>query len=202
MSAPLPLQNPGTSSSTLLGPTRKVRPRLDTSNPYTGKKRGPKPKQPKTSAITQEQNHRSHLTTFDWLQVYAYVDNNPGLNQSDIVKHFASLPLGKRLIFTQSTLSRKLEPDARKQVECRAASNPNGLSAKRDRVVTRPDVERGLFLWIQKMNSQSEIVSDAMLVEKQSRLEILLEIPEGECLGSSNGWVRSFKKTYDSVLRR
>jgi copper oxidase (laccase) domain-containing protein len=84
--------------------------------------------------------------------------------QCDIVNHFKSLQSGA-LIFTQSTLSRKLKE--RLTLEARIKDNPNALSSKRPRIVTRPDVDRALFLWIKQMEEKGEHVNGPMLKEKR-----------------------------------
>ncbi|KAH8834500.1 hypothetical protein DL96DRAFT_1450937, partial [Flagelloscypha sp. PMI_526] len=145
-----------------------------------GAKRGRKPEKPKTSAIPALALQKQNLTTYDWLQVLAYVDANPKASQTKVVNHFANLQPGYRLVFDQSSLSRNIK--GRKKIEARAAATPNGMSSKRDRIVTRPDVEQTLYLWTQKMNSQNETVSDAMLIEKRRRFESLLDVPQEERL--------------------
>ena len=54
--------------------------------------------------MTQHENFTGH----DWMTVYAYVDEHPGVSQGEIVWHFA-FKTDDALIFTQSTLSRKLK---------------------------------------------------------------------------------------------
>jgi len=112
--------------------------------------------------------------------------------QCDIVNHFKSLQSGA-LIFTQSTLSRKLKE--RLTLEARIKDNPNALSSKRPRIVTRPDVDRALFLWIKQMEEKGEHVNGPMLKEKRRRFEELFEVPEEEQL-SGDGWLAPFCKAY------
>lgn len=113
------------------------------------------------------------------------------MSQPKVVEFFAERKEGP-LIFTQSSLSRKLRDRAK--LEDRVHENPNALSGKRSRVVTRPDVERALVLWFKSMQQKGETVSGPMLVEKRSRFEKEFEVPEEECLKGS-GWVQSFCKT-------
>src|SRR6267154_3338267 len=109
-------------------------------------------------------NSRQNLTLADWLSVYAFVDAHPRATQADIVRHFKSRPTGG-LNFDQSTLSRKLRLGERPNMEARINDNPDALSAKRPRVVTRPDVERALVLWVQHMEHKGETVTSHMLHE-------------------------------------
>src|SRR5258706_13034760 len=82
---------------------------------------------PKSSARSI-QNTRQNLTLFDWMTVYAYVDTLPQpINQGEVVKYFATRP-EHALLFTQSTLSRKLRQRA--EMEARVDSHPNALSSK------------------------------------------------------------------------
>ena len=83
--------------------------------PIEGSKRGSKPflgplkGNPKSSARPIGGTARKNLTLFDWMTVYAYVDTLPHpIKQVDVVNYFATRPEGP-LIFTQSTLSRKLQ---------------------------------------------------------------------------------------------
>ena len=79
------------------------------------------------------------------MTVYAYADTLPHpIKQVDVVNYFATRPEGP-LIFTQSTLSRKLRH--RPEIEARVSSNANALSSKQPRVVTRPDVDRAALFW-------------------------------------------------------
>jgi hypothetical protein len=89
--------------------------------------------------MTQHEN----LTGHNWMTVYAYIDEHPGLPQGDIVQHFA-LKTDGALIFTQSTLSRKLK--SHPELEKHITSYPNVLSSKRTCIVTRPNVERSMIL--------------------------------------------------------
>jgi hypothetical protein len=50
---------------------------------------------------------------------------------------------------------------------CGIKDNPNALSSKRPRIVTRPDVDRALFLWIKQMEEKGEHVNGPMLKEKR-----------------------------------
>ena len=145
-----------------------------------------------TSAQPPPQTSRQNLTLADWLLVYAYIDAHPGVSQGNVVEHFQTRHEGA-LIFNQSTLSRKLRE--RPSMEARANDNPQSLSSKRPRVVTRPDVERALVLWVRDMEQRGETVSGPMLREKRKRFENKFQVPETErLLGES--WVQSFCNTY------
>ncbi|KAH9015793.1 hypothetical protein EDB85DRAFT_2076297 [Lactarius pseudohatsudake] len=67
----------------------------------------------------------------------------------------------------------------------------NCSEGKKARVVTRPDVEKALFLWVKHMEEKLEHVTSAMLVAKRGKFEDLLEVPEEERL-HSDGWVQKF----------
>ncbi|KAH8995897.1 hypothetical protein EDB86DRAFT_2765722, partial [Lactarius hatsudake] len=96
-----------------------------------------------------------------------------------VVEHFKTRREGA-LVFTQSTLSRKLEQHA--ELEACKEANPNALSSKRPRVVTRPDIERALVLWITHMQENKETVTGPMLWVKRKRFEEMLNVPENEWL--------------------
>ncbi|KAJ7763933.1 hypothetical protein B0H14DRAFT_2307236, partial [Mycena olivaceomarginata] len=132
-----------------------------------------------TSALPPKQTTRAHLTTGDWLTVYEYKDKHPLADQPDIMKHFATRREGA-LLFTQSTLSRKLRDRA--AIEKCADETLNALSAKKSCVTTRPDVERCVVEWYQAMQGRKETVTGAMLMEKQRRIEERLDVPEAERL--------------------
>jgi hypothetical protein len=150
---------------------------------------GPSKGTPKTSAQPIEKARRENLTLFDWKTVYAYVDTLPQpINQRQVVRYFATRPEGA-LLFSQPTLSRKLKE--RPEMEARVQSNPNALSSKRPRVVTRPDVDRALWLWVQQMEKKAEVVNGAMLMAKREVFEEALEVPEDERLRGP-GWIQSF----------
>ena len=145
--------------------TRKVRkkpaPYLREKKPSTPKKDLPKTSASVKSTIAQ---HRENLTLADWLTVFKFIDDHPGIKQMQVVRHFKSRKEGA-LIFTQSTLSRKLEQHTELKSHC--DSNPMALSSKRPRIVTRPDVERALYLWVLHMEEDKVIVNGPMLQEKR-----------------------------------
>ena len=148
---------------------------------------------PATSAKQQNTSSRENLTLHDWLTVFAYIDEHPTTSQADVVQHFATKHTGA-LVFTQSTLSRKLKTHT--NLEQRVHDNPSALSSKRPRIVTRPDVEKALVCWIRAMEDKQEHFTGPMLREKRRRFEDLLDVPEEERL-TGDGWVTSFTKTYN-----
>ena len=155
-----------------------------------------KPNAPKTSAQPPTKNtgtSRQNLTLADWMTVYAYIDSHPTSSQMNIVQHFRSLETGA-LVFNQSTLSRKLQE--RPEMEARANSNPNALSSKKPRIVTRPDVERALVHWVKDMENKHETVSGPMLQEKRRRFEDQFQVPDDERL-TGDSWVQSFCRAYN-----
>ena len=169
---------------------RKPRPK---PLPYNRKPRKQAEKDaPVTAAKIKSKATRENLSLHDWLTVFAYIDKHPSISQGDIVGHFASKTNGS-LHFTQSTLSWKLK--MRRQLEEQVHNNPNALSAKRRRIVMRPDIEEAPVKWVQQMENKNEHVTGAMLQEKRLRFENLLEVPEEERL-TGEGWVTSFKKAY------
>jgi hypothetical protein len=157
-------------------------------------KPGPKAKQtsdnPATSAKIAPSKKRDNLTLHDWMTVFAFIDTHPTLSQEAIVEHFKSKVNGA-LIFTQSTMSRKIKQ--RKDLEACVHSNPTALSSKRPCIVTHPDVERALVLWVRSMEEKQEMVNGSMLVEKRKCFEERFNVPKEECL-LGEGWVASFCK--------
>ena len=73
-------------------------------------------------------------------------------------------------------------------------SVPNAPSSKRLRIVTRPDVDRALWLWAQHMEQKQEVINSGMLIAKRAVFEEKLNVPEGERLHKS-GWIQSFCRT-------
>ncbi|KAG6329316.1 hypothetical protein ID866_9773 [Astraeus odoratus] len=126
------------------------------------------------------------------MTIYSYVDSHPDIPQSDIVQYFSTLKT-RALIFTQSMLSCKLH-DCSKMEAC-INSNPTALSSKRPCIVTWPDVDHALCLWVQHMESKGESVTGPMLQAKHSKFEEEFEVPKKERL-PGEGWLQSFCKTY------
>ncbi|KIK75551.1 hypothetical protein PAXRUDRAFT_172509 [Paxillus rubicundulus Ve08.2h10] len=83
---------------------------------------------PATTAKSLQQTSRQNLTLANWLFVYAYIDAHPDTSQANIVEYFQTCQEGA-LIFTQSTLSRKLQEHSK--MEAHANDNPIALSSKR-----------------------------------------------------------------------
>jgi Tc5 transposase DNA-binding domain len=90
---------------------------------------------------------------------------------------------------------------ARSDLEKRAASYPNALSSKCPRVVTCPDVERALVLWVHHMEEKGEIVNGPMLREKRAKFEDQFDVPETEWL-PGDGWIAPFCKAHGYKERR
>jgi hypothetical protein len=153
---------------------------------------------PKTSARMVKEKHKN-LTLHDWMMVFAFIDQHPGMTQGDdIMKHFASKSDGA-LSFNQCTLSRKIK--SQEELKKHITSHPNALSSKCPRVVTRPDVERALILWVRHMEEKGETVNGPMLKAKRLKFEEQFDVPEAECL-SGDGWIAPFCKVYGYKERR
>jgi hypothetical protein len=155
--------------------TRKPR----TIKPYANKPgpKGPNAKnRPATSAQTLKKV-KARLTNSDWMEVYSWIDKHPHATQADTVKHFATRPEGA-LIFDQGSLSRNLKKCNQREAE--VAANPAALSSKRARIVTRPDIDRALWMWVQDRMSKSRTVSGPELSEKRRIFEDKFEVPETE----------------------
>jgi len=113
---------------------------------------GPLKETPKSSIRPIKKTRRENLILFDWMMVYTYVDTLPQpVNQMEVVTYFSTRLEGV-LLFSQPTLSRKLQH--RSEMEGCVDSNPNVLSSKRPWVITRPDVDRTLRLWAQQMEQK------------------------------------------------
>ncbi|KAG6839709.1 hypothetical protein H0H87_000214 [Tephrocybe sp. NHM501043] len=161
--------------------------------PYARQPKAPTQKNaPKTSAKPAASNKRDNLTLHDWMMVFAYIDTHTSMSQTQIRDHFASKKDGA-LVFSQSALSRKLK--GCDKLESRVHDNPVAMSSKHGRIVTRPDVEKALFLWVKHMEAKGESVSGPMLREKRKRYEEEFEVPDNQCL-LSDGWISSFCQTY------
>lgn len=158
--------------------------------PYA-RKPGPKPKvkdAPKSSAIVAPKHQRQNLTLHDWLTVIEFYENHPTMSQGQIVAHFSTLKDGK-LIFDQSSLSRNLKK--KDNLKAQALSFPNALSSKRPRIVTQPQVDQALILWVRHMEEKKETVTGPMLIAKRAQFEEQFGVPEEERL-SGEGWLPSF----------
>ncbi|KAG1818353.1 hypothetical protein DFJ58DRAFT_673379 [Suillus subalutaceus] len=127
---------------------------------------------PQTSAhsTASECTSCQNLTLSDWMTVYYFIVSHPTVAQTEIVKHFKSLKSGA-LIFKQSMLSHKLREHPK--MEAQVNDNPSALSSKWPRIVTRPDVEHALILWVRvrHMENRCETVTGPMLREKRKRFE-------------------------------
>ncbi|KAL1715102.1 hypothetical protein EV715DRAFT_175250, partial [Schizophyllum commune] len=144
-------------------------------------KPGPKPKAAFTSSAQDAPTGaRRRLALGDWLTVFRFMDDHPDMKQGEVVAHFGSLKKGQ-LLFSQSALSKR--HSQREAMEDEAQNGPaNALSAKRRRVVTQPQVDKGLYLWTKRMEAKGESFTGPMLAEKRKRLEELFNVPPEERL--------------------
>jgi hypothetical protein len=126
---------------------------------------------PKSSTKAPQSIHAcENLTLYDWLIVVDYHDKHKPISQQDIVAHFAKRPEGA-LVFTQSSLSCHLFKKGWEDDQKKLASTPTALSAKRAHIVTWPDVEKALVLWVKHMEEKGETVTEPMLVVKCEKYE-------------------------------
>jgi hypothetical protein len=130
------------------------------------------------------------LTNHDWLTVFAWVDENPLRSQQDVVNHFANQQ-GSPLHFNQATLSRKLKKQV--DIEATVKANPAALSARRQRIVVSPEVERALVFWVEDMLANGRIVNGPLLTTKRKILEEKFNVPPEKRL-TDKGWLRCFCK--------
>jgi hypothetical protein len=142
------------------------------------------------ASTSKNKRRRGSLTLDDWLIVFKFIDDHPGVTQTAVVKHFATLH-NDPLHFHQGNLSRKL--GERTKLEARKDSIPDAFSRTRQRVVTRPDAEHTLFSWVRMMHEKGEAVTGPMLVEKRRELEEVMSVPENERMKTC-GWISSFRR--------
>ncbi|KAJ7795550.1 hypothetical protein B0H14DRAFT_3495823 [Mycena olivaceomarginata] len=125
-------------------------------------KPGPKPAKnlPHTSACYEKDEWREDLTYSDWVDVFDYWDEHPKMSQMAVVKYFSSQPdaEGGKLLFQQPALSKKAKHKDKIRALV-ATAEPNILSMKRARVVTSPEVDKALGLWVQDMERKRRTVT-------------------------------------------
>jgi hypothetical protein len=162
-----------------------------TVKPYSRKPgpKGPNSQNRPASASKQTKQPSKQLTNHDWLTVFAWIDANPGGSQQSVVDHFANLK--SPLFFNQTTLSRNLQK--RGNIEAAVKANPAALSARRQRVVVSPEVEKALLLWVQDMLDNGHSLNGPLLTLKRKDLEKKFNVPQDRCL-SSKSWVQNFFK--------
>ncbi|KAJ6479841.1 hypothetical protein C8R45DRAFT_761573, partial [Mycena sanguinolenta] len=141
---------------------------------------------PRTSARFEKDERRRDLTYSDWIQVFNYIDDHSSLNQNEVIAYFSSRPdsKGGKLLFKQPALSKKLQQKDKIRTLV-ATAEPNFLSMKRARVVTSPEVDRALGLWVQDMERKRKTVTGPVLIEKRKRFEEALNIPEDQRLSGA-----------------
>ena len=119
---------------------------------------GPSKETPKTPHDQLRQQSRK-TSLFNWMTVYAYVDTLPRpRGGSEILCHKTS----GRIAVQPATLSRKLRQ--RPEMEAHVDSIPSALSCKWPHVVTRPNVDSALWLWVQQMDQKGEVVNSRTLM--------------------------------------
>ena len=134
-----------------------------------------------------------NLTLHDWLQVVDWYDHQP-ISQAETVKYFKNFH-DDALLFIQGSFSCHLTKKGCELDQAKLASTPTELSSKHAQIVTWPDVEEALQLWVQHMEKKWETVTGAMLVEKCAQFEDALNVPEQERL-QSEGWVQKLLQTW------
>lgn len=80
------------------------------------------------------------------MTVFSYIDDHPDTSQTDVVQDFATRQIGA--------------------LEHQVHDNPSALSSKRPQIVTWPDVERSLIIWVHAMEDKGEHVTGLMLQGK------------------------------------
>ena len=148
----------------------------------------------RTSSFSNAPSSWQNLTLHDWLCVVNWFNENQPILQEAVVQHFTTLH-DKALIFNQASLSCYLSKKGQQQDQAKLASTPTSLLSKRIHIVTRPDVEQALWLWVEHMESKHETVSQPMLIEKWAPFEDMLNVPEPQRLWSG-GWCQIFLRTW------
>ena len=166
--------------------------RKHTVTPYATKPgpKGPHPRNQPGSASKQVKQPSKQLTNHDWLTVFTWIDANPGRSQQDTVDHFANRQ-GSPLRFNQATLSRKLK--RRNDIEAAVKANPAVLSARRQRVVVSPEVEKALVLWVEDMLANGRVVNGPLLTTKRKIFEDKFDVAPEDRL-TDKGWLQGFYK--------
>ena len=131
----------------------------------------------------------------DWLHVVDWFDKKQPVTQEATVKHFKTLH-DEALVFNKASLAIWLR---RGQDQAKLTATPSALSSKCIHIVTRPDVEETLWLWVEHMESKQETVSQLMLIEKGAQFEDMLGVPESQRLWS-NGWCQKLLQTWVVML--
>ena len=143
--------------------------RKHTMKPYS-RKPGPNRNQP-ASALKKIKQPSKQLTSHDWLTVFTWIDTNPYRSQQDVVDYFANRREGP-LHFDQATLSRKSKN--RGDI---VKVNPAALSARRQRVIVAPEIERALVLRVDGMLAGTDVVSGPVLTAGREVLEDKFDVP-------------------------
>jgi hypothetical protein len=164
--------------------------RKHTVAPYTKKPgpKGPHPWNQPGSASNHVKQSSKQLTNHDWLTVFAWMDDNCGQSQQDIVHHFA-IRRENPLLFNQATLSRRLKKWG--EIEATVKANPTALSTRRQRVVVSPEVERALVLWVEDMLVNGHVVNGPLLTTKRKAFEEKFGVPPERRL-MDKGWLQGF----------
>ena len=89
------------------------------------------------------------------------------------------------------TLSQKLKKQ--EDLEAYATSFPNAVLTRHEHIVTHPDVDWALYLWVKSMEAKSKVVTGSMLCTKSRFFEQELRVPEEVWLQGA-GWLASYKK--------
>ncbi|CAK5267874.1 unnamed protein product [Mycena citricolor] len=132
-------------------------------------KQGPKEKKSQTSAQLVKDDMHKDLTWSDWVQVFDYMNKSPGAFK---------------------------EAQKKDQIRVSVANSSTVGSQKRARVVTCPEVDKALSVWMYNKEEKRNMVTGTILVVKRKCLEELMGIPEEQCL-TGNSWLESFKKVND-----
>jgi hypothetical protein len=171
----------------------KLKPRAKCKPYIHAPRTKPKADASRTSTKKQPKYAHKNLTLSDWLVVVDYYDTYQPTSQEEVTNYFAKRPEGA-LIFMQSSLSHHSSQKGHEAGQQKVASNPIALSVNRPYIVTRPDVERPLVLWVKHMEEKGEQVTRPMLMMKHTKYKDALNVPAEEKLWS-DGWIPNFCKT-------
>ena len=146
----------------------------------------------KTSAKPTVSRSHQNLILADWLTVFEFMDAHSHLSQGQVVDYFGSCINGA-LIFQQCTLSWKLAKCA--ELEDCVNSHPSALSSMCVRVVTCPDVEHALILWVQHMESKGETVTGQCFMKNANGLRTCSKFWILNAFVEMDGWPHFAKLT-------
>ncbi|QRW09943.1 Tc5 transposase DNA-binding domain protein [Ceratobasidium sp. AG-Ba] len=110
-------------------------------------------------------------------------------------------PLRERVFQTIHYTTIRRIVDSKDHIQSYVRDHPYCLGAKRETVVTHPEVEEALECWVEQMHKSHYPIRGDDIIQMAHQLCDMLDIPKEERIKFTDGWLNGFKRRHGLSFR-